>query len=101
MAPELQVTSVGDHEFLVVLAEDGETVESEFFIYPEVLEDLGLAGVDEEQVARYTAAFLAQRQPVIDVPAMVDLDAVVASYGDYADRLRQALDTDQRGRAPD
>ena len=65
-----------------------------------MLEDLGLTGADEEQVARYTATFLAERQPVIDVPAMVDLDAVVASYGDYADHLRQALDADQRGAAP-
>jgi hypothetical protein len=94
MTPELQVTSIGDHEFLVVLAADGETVEAEFFIYPEVLEDLGLAGVDEEEVARHTAEFLAERQPVIDVPAMVDLDAVVASYDDYADHLRRALGVD-------
>ncbi|HET8593815.1 MAG TPA: hypothetical protein VFM07_01110, partial [Intrasporangium sp.] len=70
---------------------DGESVESEIFIYPEVLDELWIAGADEEQVARHTAAFLVERQPIIDVPPMVDLDAVVASFDDYAEWLRQAL----------
>ncbi|MGN6751231.1 MAG: hypothetical protein ACTHJJ_01600 [Intrasporangium sp.] len=95
MDTELRITAVGDHEFHVVLTADGETVESEIFIYPEVLDELGIDGADEEQVARHTAAFLVERQPVIDVPPMVDLDAVVASFDDYADWLRRALGVGQ------
>ncbi|WP_354637274.1 hypothetical protein [Kitasatospora camelliae] len=36
-----------------------------------------------------TAEFLAERQPVVDLPPMVDLDDVVACYDDYLERLEQ------------
>lgn len=66
-------------------------IESRIRVEPDVLEQLGLQGTDEEQVDRETAVFLAGHQSVIDFPPMLDLADIIASYDDYPEQLRLQL----------
>lgn len=88
---EFQVRPLGDHEYLVLVTSATGTAESQLRADPEVLDDLGVDGGDEELVVRETAAFLARHQSVIDLPAMIDLQDVAAAYDTYYDELRERL----------
>ncbi|HEX5114626.1 MAG TPA: hypothetical protein VFW65_05455 [Pseudonocardiaceae bacterium] len=82
---------VTEHDYLVRVDADGDTVQAEFYLDPDLLQRLGVPDADERQVVEQTAMFLAERQPVIDFPSMVDLADVLAAYVDYPQRLRELL----------
>lgn len=82
MPDSMEVEAQGDHESLVRLEGDGETVGSWFRISPESLAEVA-DDADEESVVRRTAQFLARRQGVPDFPRVVELEDVIASYDDY------------------
>jgi hypothetical protein len=47
---------------------------------------------DEQRVIEETVLYLSERQPVMDIPPLVDLDDVAAAYGDqYIDELSRRL----------
>ncbi|MET9888191.1 hypothetical protein ABZZ20_34775 [Streptomyces sp. NPDC006430] len=50
---------------------------------PDVVAQVGAAEADEQRVIEETALYLAERQPVMDLPPLVDLDDVAAAYGDH------------------
>jgi hypothetical protein len=85
------VEDLGEHAFLVRFPGGEEPVESRILGSAEVLAQLGLPDVDELRVVRATAEFLVERQLAIDLPAVIDLDDVVAGYDDYLDDVRLRL----------
>jgi hypothetical protein len=83
MLESVEIEAQGDHEYVVRLQGDGESVESWFRITPECLPDVGAAPGDEESVVRRTVEFLARHQAVPDFPKVVELEDVIASYDDF------------------
>jgi hypothetical protein len=83
-----------EHEYVVRARAEGQVIESRIRAEPDVLEQLGLQGTDEEQVDRETAVFLAGHQSVIDLPPMLDLADVIASYDDFPEQLRRHFTAD-------
>ncbi|MGK4580151.1 hypothetical protein [Kitasatospora sp. HPMI-4] len=91
MSEQFDVEPLGDHDYLVRAHLTEEVIESRFQASPAVLEELRLAEADEPRVVREAALFLAERQPIIDFPQMVDLDDLVAVYDDFISELGRRL----------
>ncbi|GGM49339.1 hypothetical protein GCM10012275_20260 [Longimycelium tulufanense] len=91
MAEQFQVEPVAEHEYLIRVDADGQPLESRFHVDPDVLQELGIADADEQQVVEYSARFLSEQQPLIAFPELVDLRDFVATYDDYPEHLRRAL----------
>ncbi|MBV6700198.1 hypothetical protein [Kitasatospora aureofaciens] len=92
MTANIRIESLGDHEYLVRFPAGEDEVESRFLATEVLLDELNVPGADEARIVRETALFLAERQPVIDIPPMIDLDDVTAHYGDeYLTELRLRL----------
>ncbi|MFD4944658.1 hypothetical protein ACFWNT_19525 [Streptomyces sp. NPDC058409] len=91
MSERFQVKALGDHDYLVRVHEAGEMIETLFQVSSAMLDQLHLVEADEQRVVEETAAFLAERQPVIDLPQMIDLEDVAAAYGDFLDELDRRL----------
>jgi hypothetical protein len=87
MPARIDVEKQAEHQYLVQLGDDDEVAESWFTITPSILEQLLGAGEDEDHFVRRTAEFLVERQGVADFPDIVDLEDVLATYGDYVDYL--------------
>ncbi|MEU9046300.1 MULTISPECIES: hypothetical protein [unclassified Kitasatospora] len=97
MSEHFEVEPLGDHEYLVRARAGGEVVESRFRTDEEVVELLHVAPADEQRVVAETAEFPAERQPVVDLPQMVDLEDVVACYDDFVEQLGQRLASSHEG----
>ncbi|MFE9445990.1 hypothetical protein ACFYO2_45400 [Streptomyces sp. NPDC006602] len=88
---DFEVQSLGDHEYLLSVPGDSGEAGPRLRASPDVLEDLGVDSTAEQLVIRETVAFLLDHQPVMDLPAMIDLEDVAAAYDGYVDELRQRL----------
>jgi len=66
-------------------------MESRFRASEAVAERLHALPADERRLVEETAEFLVERQSVIDLPPMVDLDDVAACYDDYLEQLGQRM----------
>lgn len=91
MAEPFQIESLGDHAYLVRGAERGESVESRFRVGAYLLDELGVPSGDEPRVVAATADFLAERQPIVDIPPQVDIEDVASRYEDYLPEIRRRL----------
>ncbi|BAJ26037.1 MULTISPECIES: hypothetical protein [Kitasatospora] len=92
MAVDIRVEPLGDREYLVEVEDGSVGAATRIRVTDGVLEHPGLAGGDEGRIVRETVAFLAERQPVIDIPPMIDLDDLADAYGDaYLDELVRRL----------
>ncbi|MEU5547078.1 hypothetical protein AB0G85_32585 [Streptomyces sioyaensis] len=83
MSEQFEIEPLGDHDYLVRARYSGGVIESRFRASPAVIDELDAAKADEQRVIEETALYLAERQPVMDLPPMVDLDDVEAAYGDH------------------
>jgi hypothetical protein len=88
MATLIDIDTQGEYLYVVRLRDDEEVTESWFTVAPGGLDDVRSEGEAEEDVVRRTAEFLLRRQGVADFPSIVDLDDVIATYGDDDDFLR-------------
>jgi hypothetical protein len=91
MAAPFEIEPLGDHAYLVRGTERGETVESRFRVARTVLEELGVDDGDEPRVVAETAAFLAERQQIVDFPQLVDLEDLPVRYEDYVSEVTGRL----------
>jgi hypothetical protein len=86
-----KIELVNDNEYAVRSESEGQAVESLFRTDPDYLESIGLADTDGKRVVEETARFLAEHQPMIDFPPVVDLEDIAAAYEDYPQSLRNRL----------
>jgi hypothetical protein len=84
MTPMFEIENQGDHQFVIRLRDQAETVESWFNLSPTLLDELGVGHEDEEDVVRRTVTFLLQYQDVGDFPQVVELEDLLATYDNYA-----------------
>jgi hypothetical protein len=86
-----RIDLVNDNQYTARAEAEGQTVESLFRTDPDYLERIGLAEADGKRVVEETARFLAEHQPVIDFPPMIDLEDIAAAYEDFAQQLQNIL----------
>lgn len=91
MSEQIQIEPLGGHDYLVRARHTEGVIESRFRAGREVLELLAVPESREAAVVEESAAFLTERQPVIDLPPLVDLDDVAAAYDDYAREIVRRL----------
>jgi hypothetical protein len=80
--------ALGDHDYLVRLAQDEDTVIVRVHADPAVVAQIG---EDEQRVVEATAVYLIARQSADDLPEQIDLDAVAAAYDCYVEDLQHQL----------
>ena len=90
MPEDYEIESQGDHQYVVRLQDQGETVETWFRLTPESLDKLGADDDEEEDVVRRTVEFLARHQDVADFPDVVEIEDVISSYDDYLEFMGAA-----------
>jgi hypothetical protein len=88
-----KIDLVNDNEYTVRAEAEGQTVESLFRTDPDYLDRIGLAEFDGKRVVEEAARFLAEHQPVIDFPSVIDLEDIAAAYEDFAQQLQKRLET--------
>ncbi|MEV7216558.1 hypothetical protein AB0O31_26135 [Kitasatospora cineracea] len=92
MAVDIRVEPLGDREYLVRVEDGRVEAATQVRVTDGVLEQPGLDGSDEQRIVHETVAFLIERQPVIDIPPMIDLDDLADAYGDaYLEELARRL----------
>ncbi|MFJ4675836.1 MULTISPECIES: hypothetical protein [unclassified Kitasatospora] len=92
MAVDIRVEPLGDREYLVRVEDGPVEAATRVRVTDAVLERPGLADGDERRIVHETVAFLIERQPVIDIPPMIDLDDLADAYGDaYLEELARRL----------
>lgn len=85
-SPEIE--ALGDHDYLVSVAQDGERVTIRIRATPEVVARIAGPDADETRVIAATMAYLTARQRPDELPRQLDLDDVIAAYDDYLDAVR-------------
>lgn len=92
MAVDIRVEALGDREYLVRVEDGPVEVSTRVRVTDGVLERPGLPEAEEGRIVRETVAFLVERQPVIDIPPMIDLDDLADAYGEpYLVELERRL----------
>jgi hypothetical protein len=91
MSEQIEVEHVGDHDYLVRARGGGQVVESRFRATSDVLTHLGASAADEQRVVEQAATYLMERQPLIDLPPLVDLDDLAAAFEDFPAWLSERM----------
>ncbi|MFF2628565.1 hypothetical protein [Kitasatospora sp. CB02891] len=92
MAADIRVEPLGDREYLVRVEQGSAQASTQVRVTDGVFDRTGLPEVEEGRVVHETVAFLIERQPVIDIPPMIDLDDLADAYGDsYLEELERRL----------
>ncbi|MBY8888297.1 hypothetical protein K7472_26165 [Streptomyces sp. PTM05] len=91
MSDQCDIEPLGGHEYLVRVHHPAEIVESRFQATERVMADLHAGAGDERRVIEATMDFLRDKKSADELPQLVDLDDVAASYDDYVDALRGRL----------
>lgn len=86
-----RIEAMGDHRYLASLGRNEDLIQVRVEVTPEVLEEIGATGFNEEDVAAATIAFLTDRQRPDELPPQLDLEQVSAVYDDFADTIRAQL----------
>lgn len=84
---DYDIEEQGDHEYVVRLVDQGETVETWFRLSQAALDRLGVSEDDEEDLVARTVDFLKKHQDVADFPDIVEIEDLFASYDDYEDAV--------------
>jgi len=86
-----RIESLGDHDYLVHVTQDGDLVTIRMRATPEVVARIGGPGADETRIITATMAFLTARQRPDDLPGQLDLEDIIAAYDDYLDDLHNQI----------
>lgn len=88
-----EIEALGDHDYLVRIAQDEERVTIRIRATPDVVARIAGPDADETRVIAATMAYLTARQRPDDLPKQLDLDDIIAAYDDYLDDVRTEIDS--------
>ncbi|PYC84717.1 hypothetical protein C7C46_07335 [Streptomyces tateyamensis] len=91
MAHQLQIEPQGDHEYLVRIPGGSDDTTARVRATSDVLRRVSDSAADEARVVEQTVRWLLERQPVADLPQLIDLDDVAAAYDSYLKDLAHRL----------
>jgi hypothetical protein len=92
---QARIEALGDHNYRVRVALGEDLVTIFVRATPEVVTRVAGADGDETRVVAATMDFLTARQAADDLPEQLDLDDVVAAYGEYIEDIRTQLNPTQ------
>lgn len=84
---DYDIEEQGDHEYVVRLQDQGETVEVLFRLSAAGLDRLGVSEDEEQDLVARSLDFLKRHQDVADLPDLVELEDLFAGYDDYEDAV--------------
>lgn len=85
------IEALGDHDYLVRVAQDEELVTIRLRATPEVVARVAGPDADETRVIAATMAYLTSRQRPDDLPKQMDLDDIIAAYDGFVDDLHDHI----------
>jgi hypothetical protein len=91
MSERIRIQPMAEHEYAVDVTEGTTQTRHRVVVPTDLLDDLGLAGADEETVVRESFAFLLDREPATSIYEEFPLDTVASRFPEFADELRTRL----------
>ncbi|GAA1877891.1 hypothetical protein [Streptantibioticus ferralitis] len=91
MAGQFEIRPLGGHEYLLRTRSTNQMVETRLQLTDDDLEQLGVASADEARVVAATTEYLAEREPELDMPGLLDLHDIAETHQDFPERLRQRI----------
>lgn len=88
---EVRVTGMGPGQFGVQVREGDVETSHRVTVSELLLDDLGVAEGEEEELVRETFAFLLEREPATSILKEFDLDAISDFFPEYLDELRRRV----------
>lgn len=88
---DIAITPMEPGHFGVQVTEGTTTTSHRVAVPAELLEDLGLAGVDQAEVVRRSFEFLLDKEPATSILADFSLDQIPRYFPDYYGDLRARL----------
>ena len=85
------IEAIGDHDYLVRVAQDDEFVTIRMRATPEVVARIAGPDADETRVVAATMDYLTARQRPDDLPEQLDLEDIIAAYDGYLDDLHNQI----------
>jgi hypothetical protein len=82
------IEALGDHDYLVRVAQDEDLVTIQIRANPDAVARIAGPDADETRVVAATVAYLTARQRPDDLPEQLDIDDVIAAYDDFVDQLQ-------------
>lgn len=86
-----RIEALGDHDYLVRVAQGEELVTVRMRATPEVVARIAGPDADETCVVAATIAYLMARQSPDELPEQLDLDDIIAAYDGYLDDLHDQI----------
>ena len=91
MARGLTITPIEPDRFAVQIEDGGTTTDHQVRVPDQLIEDLGLADLDREQIVRESFAFLLEREPPSSILRQFSLDVIPQYFPEYDDELPRRL----------
>jgi len=88
---EIQILPVGPGRFSVAVDEEHLRTVHTVVVPASLLDDLGLAGVDQTEIVRETLGFLLEREPATAILEEFSLETVASYFPEFYDELRTRL----------
>jgi hypothetical protein len=90
---EVAVSPKGEGSFLVEVRAPGMTTSHTVSVPEGMADELGWAGVAEEELVRQSFAFLLEREPPTSILRSFSLDVIGRYFPEYPNEMRQRLRT--------
>lgn len=87
----IEVEAQGEHAYSVTLHDSHRTTHHQVVVPPELLDQLGLDGGDEELLVRKSFEFLLERETSTSILKEFRLDVIGRYFHDYVETLRRRL----------
>jgi hypothetical protein len=91
MSEKIRVQPLAAHEWAVDVTEGTTHTRHRVIVPDDLLDDLGLTGVDEAQVVRESIAFVLDREPATSLYDEFPLDTLAGRFPDFADEIRSRV----------
>jgi hypothetical protein len=91
MSEKIRIQPLAAHEYAVDVTEGTTHTRHRVVVPTDLLDDLGLADVDEQRVVKESIEFLLEREPATSIYDEFPLDTVASRFPDFADELRSRV----------
>ena len=91
MRQQIAITHMTEHEYGVTVTEGDHSTHHQVRVPERLHDDLGLVGLDEEELVRESFHFLLEREPADAILSDFDLDVISRYFPDYESEIRTRL----------
>ncbi|MEA2825592.1 MAG: hypothetical protein QOG43_31 [Actinomycetota bacterium] len=89
--PDVGVTSAGGGVYQVVVGQGSSATEHRVTVPADMLDDLGLVGIDESTLVQESFAFLLEREPASSILGTFELTVIGRYFPEYEQEIRHRL----------